>query len=573
MTAKEMKMLLKRLKITHKVLLVILIGVILSAIFAVSTVVVSQNDIRKMEVMYKNNMTPLDDMRNIQSIFRELEFRMAGVMADVVDSTAAEAHLKQSVKDIDANWSDIGEAISSYDLSDEARASMETYEKGYIGFKNNIVAILQKAYSDGGPDEVAEVYDEWLDYKPLVMKTIDSFAATLKNSVKEQYETGQSEASNLINLIVITALIGIGLFAAFALVIVKSIKQPIDTVVDATEHIAGGDLTKSINITSEDEMGSMARQFNIMVEHLRDAFCKITASVEKMNLDTDGLSGLAKSLLAGAEEQRSQGEQIAASSTEMSETIFSVAKDTTEATEATKESFEIAASGQETVREAVESINMLAGRVGDASNTIDGLGRNLVEIGEIVSVIQDIADQTNLLALNAAIEAARSGEHGRGFAVVADEVRKLAERTGKATDEITSKVSIIQKESRESIEIMEKGSALAGESVEKAEKAGQSLQQIVDSSSRVMDIVKRVSEATEEQSSAAEEVSQTTEHISGIISEHCGLAGEVENSAASLSSIAQNIVEQLAYFKTDSGSGTKSSANVQADKKGIPHAG
>jgi methyl-accepting chemotaxis protein len=104
---------------------------------------------------------------------------------------------------------------------------------------------------------------------------------------------------------------------------------------------------------------------------------------------------------------------------------------------------------------------------------------------------------------------------------------------------------------------MEKGTILAQESVDKASRAGDALQKIVESSDSVMDIVQRVATATEEQSSAAEEVSQTMEHISGIISEHCGLAGDVEKSASSLSLQARKIMDQTAYFKTgDSSSET-----------------
>jgi methyl-accepting chemotaxis protein len=188
--------------------------------------------------------------------------------------------------------------------------------------------------------------------------------------------------------------------------------------------------------------------------------------------------------------------------------------------------------------------------VGEASQIIIGLGKNLNEIGEIVSVIQDIANQTNLLALNAAIEAARSGEHGRGFAVVADEVKKLAERTANATDEIGSRINAIQVKSEESIATMDKGRVLAEESVVNAAKAGESLQEIVESSDNASDMVQRVAAATEEQSSAAEEVSRNMELISETIKEHFGLAEEVEKSASDLTGLANGVIVQTEYFKT-----------------------
>ncbi len=494
---------------------------------------------------------------------------MAAVQSDLVDPVTGEVHLIQSLKDIESAWSRINVALIDYELSEEARKAMETYEKGYLAFKENVVGNLLNVYQSGNPDEVEDIYDEWLDYKPLVMKTIDQVAEILKKTVKERYEKSQNMALKMNRLIAFIATIGIGLFAALALVTVRSIKKPINIIVEEAEHVASGDLTRTINITSEDEMGCMAGRLNKMIENLRESFQKIVVSIGQMTSDTEGLSGLSRKLLQGAESQRAKGEQVAESSSEMSQTILDVANNTHEASDVTKESLEAARSGKETVSEAVDTISKLAGSVSEASSTIDGLGNNLEEIYEIVSVIQDISDQTNLLALNAAIEAARSGEHGRGFAVVADEVRKLAERTARATDEIASKITVIQKGSKASMSIMEKGSALADESVAKAEKAGDALQKIVDSSDRVTAIVQRVAAATAEQSSSAEEVSYAMEHIAGIINDHCGLAEEVEKSASNLSSLAQKVIDQVDYFKTEHNSGVVATTKESFSKTDV----
>ncbi|NOZ69125.1 MAG: methyl-accepting chemotaxis protein, partial [Deferribacteres bacterium] len=511
---------LNNLKITHKILAVVVTGIIISASFALLTTIIGRQQINTLENIYNKNVLPLDNLRRIQLFFREIEFRMAGVQADVVAPIGSGEHLKQALQNIDTAWSDVKSSLAGYRSSEEASKAEKTFERGYKGFKDKVAGKLLDAYFDNDPEKVPDLYDAWLDYKPLIMKSIDRFADILKEDVKKDYLDSQRLILKLNRITVVVSLVVLGFFIAFGIIIVRSVKKPIDIVAEAAEQVAGGDLTHTINVNSKDEMGNMAERLNGMIKNLRDAFNKIVVSVETMSADTEGLSNLSKKLLQGAEQQRTKGGQVADASSEMSQTILDMAKNTAEASEATKSSYDTAMNGKEIVNATVESITRLAGSVSEASKTIEGLGKNLDEIGEIVSVIQDIADQTNLLALNAAIEAARSGEHGRGFSVVADEVKKLAERTAKATDEIAAKIGSIQKESKTSISIMEKGETLAEESVANAARAGDSLQKIVESSDRVMDMVQRVAAATEEQSTASEDVSRNMEYISEIINEH-----------------------------------------------------
>jgi methyl-accepting chemotaxis protein len=554
-------MFLKKMKISHKILSVIIAGVIISAFFASWAVLIGKKETKTLARIYNENVTPLDNLRNIQLTFREIEFRMTGVVAEVVGSVASAPHLKRSLVDIDKKWADIKYSIENYMLNDETQASITNFEKGYKGFKEKVVSDLTVLYYDDDPDYVLDMYDQWLDHKPLIMNSINKLAVILKDNVKTEYEDSLSMVRKINKIIAIAAGIGISIFAICALLIVRSINKPIHTVIDAAEEVAQGNLTHTIKVASGDEMGDMAGRLNSMIIHLRDSFGNIVDAVKHMSDNTEGLSSLSRRLLNGAEEQRKKGEQVASASTEMSQTIVDMAHNTAEASDATKESFDIATAGKEIVNQTVESITKLAGSVADASAAICELGSNLKEIDDIVSAIQDIASQTNLLALNAAIEAARSGEYGRGFSVVADEVRKLAERTARATDEISSKISSIQAESEESIMTMDKGKVLADESVTNATKAGEALQKIVQSSDRVMDIVQRVTVATQQQSSASEEVSLNMEDISEIIKNHFTLAEDVEKSASDLTNLAQGVMAQTEYFKTKD----SASIGIEAD--------
>ncbi len=545
-----------KIKITHKVLSVIIAGIIISSIFAVIAVQSGQRQTSTLESIYNENVIILDNIRRIQLYFREIDYHMTGVLADVVAPVGGGNHLEQAIVEIDNLWRESVPFL--VDTGKDGKADLEEkkkFEEGLEGFRK-VAVKLKEAYFEDELEKIEELHDQWLDYKPLIMKSIDHLSDNQKASVKAYYEKSRNTSKKMSRTIAISSIVLIAFFVIFGIIIVRTIKKPISTVVAAADHIAGGDLTHEINVNTKDEMGIMSSKLNVMIVKIRNAFQKIVASVQTMTMDTDGLTGLSKKLLDGAEEQRSKVEQIAVSATEMSQTILDVARNATDASDATRESLNTATEGKDVVNLTVASITNLSKSVSEASGTIEGLGKNLDEIGAIVSVIQDIADQTNLLALNAAIEAARSGEHGRGFAVVADEVRKLAERTANATDEISAQITSIQSESKESISIMEQGKSLAEESMSNAAKAGEALQKIVERSDSVTDIVHKVATATEEQSAAAEEVSQTMEHITEIINEHCGLAEQVEKSAHNLSEHARMVIEQISYFKTES-SGTR----------------
>ena len=191
----------------------------------------------------------------------------------------------------------------------------------------------------------------------------------------------------------------------------------------------------------------------------------------------------------------------------------------------------------------------IAQTVRESTTTIGDLGTSSSEIGNIIQVIDDIADQTNLLALNAAIEAARAGEHGRGFAVVADEVRKLAERTSKATKEITDMISKIQADTEKSVQSMDSGSTEVQEGVALATEAMGSLELIVASSEKGKDMVHRIAAASEQQSAAAEDVSSNMESILEITRRSSNSTKEILTTSQELENLSNDLQALAGLFK------------------------
>jgi methyl-accepting chemotaxis protein len=329
------------------------------------------------------------------------------------------------------------------------------------------------------------------------------------------------------------------------------------------DKFSEGDLTVSVVPEREDdEIGKLFRGFNKSVQNIRNIVESVTEAIQATASASNQISSSSEEMAAGAQEQSSQTTEVAGAVEEMTKTIMETTRNSSTAAEAAKNSGTIAKEGGRVVSDTIEGMNRVAEVVRKSAETVQALGKSSDEIGEIVQVIDDIADQTNLLALNAAIEAARAGEQGRGFAVVADEVRKLAERTTKATKEIATMIKQIQKDTEGAVESMHKGTEEVEKGKALADKAGQSLNQIINGADAVVDMITQVAAASEEQSSAAEQISKNVEGISNVTQESAAGVQQIARAAEDLNRLTVNLQELISRFKLNGESSDNKFANM-----------
>lgn len=345
-------------------------------------------------------------------------------------------------------------------------------------------------------------------------------------------------------------LMGIIGAAVMVLLIFKITHKPLMIVNQRLDDIAAGDLREDIEYSSKDEIGELVQNVNKMTSSYSKMLNNILASANSVATAVDILRSRAEKSAEGAKNQSGQIDQIATAAEEMSQTITDIARNASVVSETSSDAMNIAEKGKEVAEGTVETVNRVYSSTVELATMIEKLNNSVAEIGDIVTVIKDIADQTNLLALNAAIEAARAGEQGRGFAVVADEVRKLAERTIKATAEISEKISVVQKESNLTTKSMGEASGEVTKATEYIKQVGDSLNHIVGAVQKVRDQVTQIAVAVDEQSAASEEVAKNIEKTSAITKEIEKMSEDVMREVYEFIKIASNLRNSASAFKT-----------------------
>jgi methyl-accepting chemotaxis protein len=369
----------------------------------------------------------------------------------------------------------------------------------------------------------------------------------------------------LLALVAAIGIVGIGFFVA------RTVTKPIIELANVAIQVADGDLSVDVHSKSEDEVGQLADTFSRMVESLRETIGKVGEASSAVASASSQISSSTEEMAAGAQEQTSQAGEVASAVEEMSKTIVENSKNAGNTAETAKKAKEAAEQGGRVVEETVVGMKRIADVVNKSAETVKALGKSSDQIGEIISVIDDIADQTNLLALNAAIEAARAGEQGRGFAVVADEVRKLAERTTKATKEIAGMIKTIQADTAGAVSSMEEGTTEVDNGIKLADKAGASLNEIVGISQNLTDMVAQIAAASEQQSSASEQISKNVEAISAVTGETAQGTQQIARASEDLNRLTENLQQLVGKFKLSDSATERRTVAHRTTKLNVKH--
>ncbi|MGL5906443.1 MAG: methyl-accepting chemotaxis protein [Shewanella sp.] len=350
----------------------------------------------------------------------------------------------------------------------------------------------------------------------------------------------------LVGIIVISFLIaGLLLF-----MITRTILNSITTLRDSVESIErDSDLTKRINITTQDELGFLAHSFNSMLDKFHTSIQEVSKTSRQLAKSANEMSLVTAQSADSVQTQRHELDMVATAMNEMTATVVEVAKNAADAADAAQHTDNQSQAGLIVVNNTVNSIVGLASEIEHATVVVKNLDADSNQIGTILDVIKSIAQQTNLLALNAAIEAARAGEQGRGFAVVADEVRTLAGRTQTSTEEIQRMIEKLQGGAKQAVQVMLDSQQYADDSVAQAKSAGEVLQNITAAVSTITDMNRQIATAAEEQSAVSEEINCNIVNINVAADETSQGAKSTSAESEKLAQMAQRLSDLVQTFK------------------------
>ncbi len=358
-----------------------------------------------------------------------------------------------------------------------------------------------------------------------------------------------SQLRTLIILGTITVPSAIGIMLVF---LIKRTLRGISFLSTNIEEIVKGDLTVRAEINSGDEVGVISMDINKLSETFNDLLSGITVGAMNLIASVDVLRVKVLETTEGAKKQAEQSSTIATAAEEMNQTINDIARNASISSETSERAVESANKGKAISDNTVSTVNRVEETTRSLAQMIVRLNEKVSEIGGIVTVIKDIADQTNLLALNAAIEAARAGEQGRGFAVVADEVRKLAEKTIKATEEVSAKIYAVQSESSETMATMENATEEVSAVTEQIRNVGNVLDEIRSSMEAAKDQIIQIATAIEEQSSASQDIAKNIEQNATIAKSIEAQSEAILREVANLIDVADYLRNSSTGFKTHS---------------------
>ncbi|KAB3532510.1 methyl-accepting chemotaxis protein [Alkaliphilus serpentinus] len=472
----------------------------------------------------------------------------------------------------------LSELVSGITIGEEGYAALvgadgTTYVHKDIAFGEKIIDEVYESITTKESDVIDYTYEG--DERFSVFNTIERTGWRLMGIVG--YSEIKRNTSNILNQTILYGSIALVVAIIVGYIFASFTTKPLKGLVKDMELIGNGDFTIRSQVRSKDEVGTVSRSLNAMIEKLSILMSNLQDMTRQLNQAADGLAATSEETSAsseevsrtvdeiatGASDQASEAEKGAVMTSSLSTKFVELSGNSQDMLKLSSEVISANEKGMEVVNGLNTKSESNKESILKIENAVGLLDNKAQSIGSILQTISDIAEQTNLLALNAAIEAARAGEAGRGFAVVADEIRKLAEQSGKSTDEIRSIILDIQTESNKTVNIMKEVKEQNQEQTLAVQDVSSSFQVIFKSIQQITSKINEISNYVEDMtkdgdqivtvieniSAVSQETAAASEEVSASMEQTSNAVDEVARAANELNELADKLAEEINQFK------------------------
>ena len=543
--------LLKNMKIRSKLFVIIIISALALSIVGIQGIGGLNKLSKGSEIIYQDQLVPNQLFANLKANNLDIDTYKFELM--VTKDNDRNETLQKHIKEKNEENSTLMEKIDQLKLMDNVSKKYENFKTEYKKLQDISSEMLSLAVKNEN-DKAYDVYLKKMEpQRETVNQLIEDIQTLNADNAKTIYQQDSKEAGSIITLLIIVIAAALVLSISIGLLMTRLITKPIKDIQALFAETEQGDFTVKGTYQSKDELGLLTSSFNKMVGGVRSIIetvgetshqvasssQELSASADESTKASEYISTTIQELAVGSDQQVESVENSRTVIMGMTEFAGRISSNAEKAAATADQTAKMSLEGTKAIDKVSTQMKSINETVVSLSEAFKHLTERSNEIGNITEVITSIAEQTNLLALNAAIEAARAGEQGKGFAVVADEVRKLAEQSARSAEQITRLITIIQNDTKQTMNSVISATGEVKEGLVVVHEAGGAFQKIENSITEVVTQINDVTNLVKNLTAGASEIETA---ISGV-------KEVAETAAGGTQTVSAATQEQLASME------------------------